>query len=208
MEKDGKKSVKSVLKKSFVQKLRTILDNKNISQKQFAEQMGKTTAQVSQILNVEHAALPTFDFLVKLKEIYTIDLNWLLSNDELQVKPALQNPHMSEIVLRNTINNDWFTPFIPGEVRYIKEELSNGMDINKFFHKMEEVEGRVYISNSFPSGLHREVKVKNNKKDSIDEERQEVLRKNPDLRNWEFYTVVSLLQFGFGRFAERFYSEN
>ncbi|MCB1179033.1 MAG: helix-turn-helix transcriptional regulator, partial [Leptospiraceae bacterium] len=196
--------IKLTFKREFVLKLKSIMHSHSLTQKELSSQTGKKPPQINRLLNPEIAEYPTLDFLIKLRELYGVDLNYLLSSDSLEVKVNEEDRTSSELVLKKNISNDWDTPILPGGFRYLKEDLNSGKDLNEYLERMEKDKGRIYISNIFPSGLHR-------KEDSTKEEMKRKRNRQlsqPNRKNWEFYTITSFLQFGLTPFNERKYTTN
>lgn len=207
MKNEEKEEIKLAFKKEFVLKMKAMMNRLNLTQKELSEQTGKKPPQINRLLNEKNLEYPTIDFLIKIRELYKADLNYLLSFEKLEVKQSEVDRTSSEIVLKKSIINDWDTPLLPGEYRYLKEDLTVGKDINDYLRRMEEVEGRIYISPIFPSGLHRIEKIKNLKDDKSEKLRNTNL-KSLTKRNWEFYTIASFLQFGFSNINERLYNKS
>jgi SOS-response transcriptional repressor LexA len=66
-------------KDSEAQKFSSILRRSGLSGKDFGASLGLTAAQVSNIVNARRK--PSRDVLVRLQEVYNVDLNWYLSGD-------------------------------------------------------------------------------------------------------------------------------
>lgn len=196
-------SEKREIKKAFAERLMSILKERKLSQQKLSNDTGKAAAQISRLLSESSNEFPTMDFLIKLNELYGLNINWLLAGSGEKYSQDISPTFSKKNSLVDTISYidssvwDFDKPILPDTVVYFKENKREGITQNKLFQKFEEIEGRIYISPIFPSGLHRL-----SKDDPSQEARNNTL-KDPDKKNIEIYTIDSVLNFAFNTVSRK-----
>src|SRR5690606_3691061 len=93
-----------ILNMGLGKKLKMLINNRGLTQRQFADEIGENITQLNKVLNEER--VPSYEMLSKsLTYFKDIDLNWLLKDQYNEDDPIQLEPMKSSTISKDVIDD-------------------------------------------------------------------------------------------------------